>query len=312
MKIKKLISAFIFIIIIIFTGCSDKKDEKKIIIAEQYGLAYAPIQIMRLEKKLEKKLPGWRIEWKKLSNTAAIREAMLSDNLDIGFMGLPPFLIGFDRGMEWKMFTGLCEAPIGLVTWNKNINSIADFSKKDRIALPQPGSIQHILLTMAAEKLYGNSSVFDNRIVTLSHPDGMNALLSKKDITAHFTSPPFIMKELEEPGFKLVLTGKEAMGGDFTFIGGTVKDSFAAKYPAALKTLNSVLDETIKFIKVNPDKAAELLSPVYNIPEEDLKKYLTWEGMNFSREINGMKKFIDFMKRNNYLENEITEKDIFY
>ena len=312
MKSKVILSAFLFIIIIISAGCSGKKDEKKIIIAEQYGLAYAPIQIIRLEKKLEEKLPGWTIEWKKLSNTAAIRESMLSGNLDIGFMGLPPFLIGFDRGMEWKIFTGLCEAPIGLVTWKNDINSIADFSKKDRIALPQPGSIQHILLTMAAEKILGNPSVFDNRIVTMSHPDGMNALLSKKDVTAHFTSPPFIMKELEEPGFHLILSGKEAMGINFTFIGGTVKDSFADKYPAAVKTLNSVLDETINFIKDNPDKAAELLSPVYNIPKEDLRKYLTWEGMNFTRHINGMKRFITFMKRNNYLENEINEKDIFF
>ncbi len=54
----------------------------------------------------------------------------------------------------------------------------ADFSPDDRIALPQPGSIQHILLSMAAEKQLGKHDVFDNQLVTMKHPDGMTALES--------------------------------------------------------------------------------------------------------------------------------------
>ena len=300
------------VLLLFFSACSDTGKEKKLIIAEQHGLAYAPLQIIKTERILENKLPGWKVEWKKLSNTAAIREAMLSGNLDIGFMGLPPFLIGYDKGMDWKMFTGLCEAPIGLVSWKKNINSLSDFSENDRIALPQPGSIQHILLAMASEKETGSPSFFDNRIVTMSHPDGMSALLSRKDIAAHFTSPPFIMKELQQPGFKLIISGKEAMGGDFTFIGGTVINSFSEKYPDVIDILNSSIQETIDFIKVNPVKAAEILSPVYNLEKEELYTYLTWEGMNFSRSISGMNQFIDFMKKNNYLEKDISEEDIYY
>ena len=310
---KKLISSIlIFLLLISFISCSKQKSEKKIIIAEQYGLAYAPLQIIRIGKKLESELPGWNVEWKKLANTAAIREAMLSGNLDIGFMGLPPFLIGYDRGMEWKMFTGLCRAPIGLVTWKDNINSISDLSSEDRIALPQPGSIQHILLTMASDRVKGSPSFFDNQIVTMSHPDGMNALFSKKDITAHFTSPPFIMKELQQPGFKLVLSGEEAMGGEFTFIGGTVKNSFAEKNPEAVKVFKKVLNEAISFINSNPDKAAEILSPVYDTDADELEKYITWDGMVFSDKISGMDKFISFMKNNSYLEKNISEKDIYY
>ncbi len=297
---------------LILFSCVGRKEGKKIIIAEQYGLAYAPLQIIRSEKRLEEKLQGWTVEWKKLANTAAIREAMLSDSLDIGFMGLPPFLIGYDRGMEWKMFTGLCRAPIGLVSWKENINTLSDFTEEDRIALPQPGSIQHILLTMASEKEKGSPSFFDNRIVTMSHPDGMNALFSKNDIAAHFTSPPFIMKELKQPGFKLILSGNEAMGGEFTFIGGTVKNSFAEKHPEAVKVLRNVIGETISFIRKNPDKASEILSLQYDMDKDELKEYLTWEGMYFNQDIQGMGKFIKFMKTNNYLENDIDEKDIYY
>ena len=310
---KKLISpVLILIILLIIPSCTKQNTEKKIIIAEQYGLAYAPLQIIRIENSLEAELPGWTVEWKKLANTAAIREAMLSGNLDIGFMGLPPFLIGYDRGMEWKMFTGLCRAPIGLVTWKDNINSISDLSSEDRIALPQPGSIQHILLTMASDRVKGSPSFFDNQIVTMSHPDGMNALFSKKDVTAHFTSPPFIMKELQQPGFKLILSGEEAMGGEFTFIGGTVKNSFAEKNPEAVKALKKVISRTITFINNNPEKASEILAPVNKIDKNELEKYLSWDGMLFSEDISGMDRFIRFMSENNYLKNSISEKDIYY
>ena len=303
---------FILAVLVFTVSCSKENNSKKIIIAEQYGLAYAPLQIIRQEKSLESELEGWTVEWTKLANTAAIREAMLSGNLDIGFMGLPPFLIGYDRGMEWKMFTGLCRAPIGLVTWNNEIKSISDFTEDDRIALPQPGSIQHILLTMAAGRTMNNPGYFDNQIVSMPHPDGMNALFTKKDITAHFTAPPFIMKELQQPGFNLILSGNEAMGGEFTFIGGTVKDSFSDDNPEVIKILNKVIRETNIFIKNNPEKAAEILAPVYKMDKEELLKYLTWDGMVFSREISGMDKFIDFMKNNNYLKNDISEKDIYF
>ncbi len=312
MKYRTAAAFLLLILITSLLSCASEEKDKKIIIAEQYGLAYAPLQIMRVEKSLEKKLHGWTVEWKKLANTAAIREAMLSDNLDIGFMGLPPFLIGYDRGMEWKMFTGLCRAPIGLVTWKENIRKLSDFTENDRIALPQPGSIQHILLTMASEKEIGNPSFFDNRIVTMSHPDGMNALLSRKDITAHFTSPPFIMKELKQPGFRLVVSGEEAMGGNFTFIGGTVKNSFAEKHPDAVAALYSVIKDTIHFISTKPEEASDILSEIYRMDREELENYLTWDGMVFTQDISGMDRFILFMKNNSYLKNDIREEDIYY
>ena len=303
----------IFIIIIIFSGCGKEgKSEKKIIIAEQYGLAYAPVQIIRLEKILETRLPkGWSVEWKKLSNTAAIREAMLSGNLDVGFMGLPPFLIGYDKGMNWKMFTALCEAPVGLVTWKDDIRTLSDFKNDDRIALPQPGSIQHILLSMAAERETGNPGLFDNRIVTMAHPDGMNALLSKNDITAHFTSPPFIMKELEEQGFRMILSGNDAMGGSFSFIGGAVTDDFNNKYPEIISILSDVIGEAVYLIETDPEEAVSILAENYNFPEDELYKYLTWEGMNFSTEISGMNNFIEFMHKNSYIKSDIRTGELY-
>ncbi len=291
------------VILIIFSGCSNNKSEDiSVTIAEQYGLAYAPLQILKEKKFIEEQLPGIKVNWVRLGNTAAIREAVLGGKVDIGFMGIPPFLIGWDKGMEWKMFTGLSKAQIGLVTWREDLNSLTDFNEKDRIALPQPGSIQHILLSMAAEKYFGKSDFFDNQLVTMKHPDGMNALLARKDVAAHFTSPPYIMIELLEPDMKLVLDGREAMGGEYTFIAGMVTNKFSSKYPDVLSVINSSLLRAGDVIRDTPEEAIAILNKEYSVPDATLLSYLTSGGVVYSEEVEGLDTFLEFMKAKGYIE----------
>ena len=288
---------------VVFTGCAsrNKTEISKIAIAEQFGLAYAPLQLMKEMKLLEKNLPGIEVGWKQLGNTTAIREAMLAGEIDAGFMAIPPFLIGWDKGMEWKIACGLSACPVDLVTNRDDIKSIEDFSKNDRIALPQPGSVQHILLSMACEKVFGDSHRLDDQLVTLAHPDGMNALLSGTEITAHFTAPPYLFKELEVKGVHRILEGKEAMGTDFTFIVGVTSNKFYNDSPKVYKAFIKSIKEAVEFIEAEPEKAASMLAVVYDMDKEELLKYLTWDGMGYGLSIKGLSEFSNFMKRNGYI-----------
>ncbi|WP_461205789.1 ABC transporter substrate-binding protein [Clostridium sp. DL1XJH146] len=313
-KILKSKSIYILAIIIVagflFNGCTTKKDvseDTEIKIAQQYGLAYAPIQIMKERKILEKNLPGVKITWEQLGNTAAIREAMIANKLDVGFMAIPPFLIGHDKGMDWKIASGLSSMPLGLVTYKDDIQSIEDFSEEDRIALPQPGSIQHILLSMACEKEFGDATKLDNQLVSMSHPDGMNALLSEKDITAHFTSPPYIFKELENEGFHQILSGEEAMGTEFTFIVGVTTKEFHDEQGEAYNAFVNSLNEAIDFINNNQEEAAEILAKDYDLSKEEVLEYITAEGVEYSSNIKGLKDFADFMERNEYISQTVED-----
>jgi len=56
-----------------------------------------------------------------------------------------------------------------------SIKSLKDFKPTDKIALPSPGSVQHILLAMAAEKELGSASALDQNLVAMAHPDGAAA-----------------------------------------------------------------------------------------------------------------------------------------
>lgn len=287
------------------TGCqaAGKTQAKKpeIRIAEQYGLAYAPLQIIKEKKLLEKSLPGVEVTWRQLGNTTAIREAMLAGELDLGFMAIPPFLIGWDKGMDWKIACGLSSSPVGLVANKDDIQSIKDFSLKDKIALPQPGSVQHILLSMACQKLWGDPKRLDNLLVTLDHPDGMNALLARREVSAHFTTPPYLFKELENPGMHQILDGREAMGEEFTFIVGVAAAKFYQDQPEVYAAFLTAIAEALSFMENNPAETRRILADAYQIAEKELENYLDHPDMGYSLEVKGVMKFADFMQENGYI-----------
>jgi NitT/TauT family transport system substrate-binding protein len=283
---------------LLFSGCNRSADDGVLKIADQFGLAYAPLVVIKERSMLEEK--GLVVEWVQLGNASAIREAMLAGGLDIGFMGIPPYLIGRDKGMEWQVFTGLTSAKLGLVSNLETIESIEDIEGHHRIIVPQPGSIQHILLSMAAEHTLGDPAVFDMQLVSMKHPDGLQALRAKGDIQMHFTSPPYVNMALAGEGFRLVLDGEEAFGGPFTFIIGVASKSMVEK-GQELEILQETLIDAIAWMQNNPSEAVELLSTYYDLSEEDTKEYLLGEQLRFGTEIEGLEKFESFMSEAGYL-----------
>lgn len=310
------IGILVLIITILLAGCGAQKEEitgSKISIAEQYGLAYAPLQIMKEQKILEKQLPGVQIEWHQLGNTTEIREAMLSGKVDAGFMAIPPFLIGWDKGMQWKIALGLSSSPGGLVTNREDIQFLKDLTPSDRIAVPQPGSVQHILLAMAAERELGDSRKLDNQLVTMNHPDGMSALLAKQDITAHFTSMPYLAKELENPEMHQVLSANEAMGSDFSFIVGVTTQKFHDNQPEVYKAFVASVQEAVDFIQNKPEEAAKLLADDYKLTSDEVLSYLTYPDTAYSTTVKGISQFASFMTKTGYITKPLAqEQDVLW
>ncbi|MBN2794614.1 MAG: ABC transporter substrate-binding protein [Clostridia bacterium] len=287
---------------VLLFGC--EKEQNTITVAEQYGLAYAPIQVMKARGTLEA-LVDEEVVWKTMANTTAIREALLAEQLDIGFLGIPPFIIGYNHDVNWKIFTGLSESPLALMS-----SEPVDFDQiasEVRIALPQPGSIQHILLAMAAERVYGDAKYFDQQLVTMKHPDGMQALFAKRDIQMHYTSPPYLFEE-EKAGMYKIIDGDTCMGEPFTFIVGVATDKFHDT--ENFSVFKKALEETIVFMNENHDETVALLMPFYEYDEDTLKSYLYDEGIVYTKEIKGLETFIDFMYRNDYIDEKYESESL--
>ena len=78
--------------------------------------------------------------------------------------------------------------------------------------MPAIGSIQHVALQMEAEKELGNPKALNTQIVAMAHPDATAAILSKREITCHLTSPPFQYEQIRDPGIRKVMDSYQAGG----------------------------------------------------------------------------------------------------
>lgn len=292
------------------------KDDTKLRVAEQFGLAYAPVTVARelgfIEEEMALEGIDVEVEWLRLPNTATIREAALAGDVDAAFMGIPPYLISKAGGMTWRIAAGLNRSPLALVTNRQDIVSLGDIAPGDRIVVPQPGSIQHILLAMAAERLLGNAEHFDRQLVTMSHPDGMQALLAGGDIAAHFTAPPYLSLELEQPGIRQVIDGDTCFGGAYTFIVTVATESLALERPAVYRSFLAGIRRGIAYVLEQPDDAARLLAPIYAMDAKTVRAMLVAPGNEYDEEVLGIDTFIDFMKRADYLPDEFGYKNDLY
>lgn len=310
-KLKVIGLMMVMIFSVSLVGCQNQKRDKKIIVAEQYGLAYAPIQIMKEKGYLEEAFPDHDIEWVKLGNASAIREAMLSRDLDVGFMGIPPYIIGYDQQTPWRIFTGLSEAPLGLVSSNPSIQSLEDIKETDQIILPQPGSIQHILLQMASKKAFKKVDRFDHQLLSMNHADGLSALVSNDEISLQFTSPPYLFEALKNKNHQMILSGQEAFGGSFTFIVGVGREGFL-KNPGNKEGFLKAINKSIHFINDQREESLSILRKSYNLEEEDLKTYLYDAGILYKNQLSGVEKFSNFMHASDMIDEAYTLEDLIW
>ncbi|HWZ46667.1 MAG TPA: ABC transporter substrate-binding protein [Herbaspirillum sp.] len=244
--------------------------EGRIRIAEQFGVVFLLLNVAQEQKLIEKqgKARGIdvQVEWIKLSGGASINDALLSGSIDIAGAGVGPLLTIWDRTrgrQNVKAVASLGNFPYALVSTNPNVKTIADFTEKDRIALPVVTmSEQARLLQMAAAKQWGHAefSRLDKITQTLPHPDAAAAIIAgKTEISAHFGNPPFQEQELAgNANAHVVLNSYDVMGGPSTATVLYATEKFRNDNPKTTAAFVAALEEAAKFISANPEAAADI------------------------------------------------------
>ena len=242
---------------------------KTVRLAKQLGISYLPLTIMEQKKLLEehgKRLGlDLKTDWVTFTSGAPMNEAIISGNLDFASGGVGPLLTIWGRtrtNIGVKGVATLNSMPLYLNSINPDVKTIKDFTAKDRIALPAVKvSIQAITLQMAAEKAFGpgEHGKLDSMTVSLGHSDGLAAMLSgKSEITAHFTSAPFMYQELEDKRVRKVLDSYEVLGGPHTFNIVWTSAKFYNENRKIVQAFVAALDDAMKQIAEDPAAAAAL------------------------------------------------------
>ena len=309
------LSLFLFLFIMLFfkkneyTEISNNKmnySNLELRIGKQFGMQYAPVYVAEKLNLLDKYLPEIKISWHKLGGGSAVTEALAGNHLDIGFMGLAPFLIARDKGLDVKIAAGISVPANSLVGLkNKKLNQ---FNENDKIIVPGIGSIQHILLSIAGKKYFNSYNYFDKNLVIMNNNEGYITLSSNKNTFSHFTVLPYIKKEIEL-GYTEIETGAQIIG-DASII--CVTTSNFNENKLAYASFINAINEAIVLINNKDPKAIEIISAEEKISKEEVLEYLNWGNNYYSSKIQGLNEIAYHMKNSNFIKSIPKDEDIYF
>src|SRR6195952_2778694 len=294
-------------------------------IAEQFGVVYLLLNVARDQKLIEQegKKAGVdiKVDWLKLSGGAANNDALLSNSIDIAAAGVGPLMTIWDRThgkQNVKGVASLGNLPYYLVSNNPNVKTIADFSEKDRIAVPAVGvSVQSRYLQLASAKLWGDADYarLDKYTVNLPHPDASAAIKTGgTELNAHFSNPPFQEQELENKNVHVVLNSYDVIGPNSpTLLFATEK--FREENPKTYQAFIEALVDAADYIKRDKPGAADTYIRVTksSIDREQLIKVIENPQFEFSINPKNTYPLAEFLYRVGAIKNKPASwKDYFF
>jgi NitT/TauT family transport system substrate-binding protein len=131
--------------------------------SKQFGLPYLPMMVIEAQQLIERNaktsgLGEVKTTWTQRAGPAAELDALLAGQADFIGPGLPTLATIWDKTsdtpQEARALIAMQSMPYVLVTRNPNVKTIADFTDKDKIALPAVKLTGHaIALEIEAAKL---------------------------------------------------------------------------------------------------------------------------------------------------------------
>jgi NitT/TauT family transport system substrate-binding protein len=236
---------------------SSSSDPASFTIVFQPGIGAAPFVILETQKTLDKQFPHTKFQWVIVNSGAAVREAIISNQGQLGTLGIPPFLVGWDKGMDWKVLLATYRADSWLVSKNPRLKSLKDFGPNDKIGVVAPDSLQAIELRKAAQDQLGNAHALDRNLVAIGSADGEQALLSGQ-LAAQFSGSPFQEREVAAGGH-IILHSADTFGpvGPSLIV---LPQSFYNQYPTFSKKIYQDFIDATTYIEQHHAEAAQYLA----------------------------------------------------
>jgi NitT/TauT family transport system substrate-binding protein len=300
-----------FVLIASAIASSAQAEVSKVRISRQFGLPYLPMIVIEDQKLIEKyaKTAGLEVtaEWSQRAGPAADMDALLAGQADFIGPGIPTLATIWDKTsgtpQEIRALIAMQSMPYVLVTRNPDVKTIADFTAKDKIALPAVKLTGHaIALEMEAAKIWGQDHYdkLDSITITRSHADAAAALITgKSEINSHFASAPFYYYELATPGIHQVLKSYDTLGARHTNGVLLTSKKFRDANPKVTAAVVAAFEEADTFIKAHPHEAAETYLKVTKdkIPIDQLEKMVADPDVDYTTTPINVMKVVDFLHK---------------
>jgi NitT/TauT family transport system substrate-binding protein len=308
--------ALLLVAALIVSACGGGSDATKPLVVRiprgAGGVGFLPLLIMEQNKLIEKHaatlgMPDLQVKWLDVSGPSAMNDALLSGAVDFIAAGPPAFLVLWDRTRDSAKVMGvsaITSLPMYLNTNQDRVKKLEDLTSADKIAVTAiKVSIPAIVMQMYAAEKYGiaDAARFDRYTVSMTHPDGVIALLGGSGaISGHFTSPPFHQRERKDPRIHIVMNTDEVMKGSTTFTMLSTTTAFRTANPKATQAVLAALEEATSSIRADKKMAASVLlasTSESGFSLQDLTDVVEDPAVKFTTTPENVMKYAEFMHR---------------
>ncbi len=245
-----------------------------------------------------------------------MKDAFASGDLDVGYIGLPPVMIGIENGLKVKCVGGghvegtVMAAPQNYKTFDElgNVNAVLRQFEGRTIGTPSKGCIHDVIIRELTKNL-------DIEIKNYSWADFIPDAVEEGEIAAGVGTPSLVSVTSRRFDSSIVIPPHKLWAYNPSY-GIVVREELIDEAPEFITDFLKAHEEACNLVRLNPEQAAEIplkevkvvdkdfvldtykISPKYcaSVPDEYIKSTL---------------KFIPVLQRLGYMNRDLKQEDIF-
>ncbi len=260
---------------------------------------------------------GIHANWKLFASGPDIVSAFANEEIDIGYLGLPPAIIGIDRGVPIICIAGghvegtvlIAQKEYSTLEEMKDTNAVLAQFEGKVIGSPPEGSIHDVIVNNAIEKAKLNI-----KVKNFAWTDFVLEALVDGEIEAAVGTPSLAVAAARACGAKIVIPPHVLWQNNPSY--GIVIRKELAQAPDVILGFLEMHEKASNFIRANPVEAARIVSELTGIVDESFvleaygisPKYCA----SLSREfVSATMAFVPVLQRLKYIFRKIPESEIF-
>lgn len=263
---------------------------------------------------------GAEAEWKLFGTGPAIVNAFEKGEIDLAYIGLPPAIIGIDRGVRIKCIAGghiegtLISGP-GRFKGFPEVNNLRDILKQFiglKIGVPGKGSIHDVIISESLNKLNLDKEV---KIVNFQWADQVLEAIHKGQVSAAAGTPSLAAAVKRYVNGRILYPPDKLRPNNPSY-GILVRNDYLNSNMERVEEFLTLHEDATSFFRDRPLEAAKIIADYVRVADEDFildtlrisPKYcsaLTNEYISSTME------FVHVLKALGYISREILSVDIF-
>jgi NitT/TauT family transport system substrate-binding protein len=276
---------------------------------------YQTSNILRGSGQLEEM--GINASWKLFPNGPAMMEAFEREELDLGYIGLPPAMIGIARGLKIRCVAGghvegtvLIGSESCQVKETAN-DALAQFKGKT-IGTPRRGSIHDVIIRKLINDCGLSNSI---KIKNFDWADFILDAMMDGEVEGACGTPPLAVLAARQ-GAKIILPPEKTWPFNPSY-GIIATQRLIRESPSLLEDFLKLHEDACNLLREHPQKAARRVAGAIKIIDEDFAREVFRVSPKYcaalpDEYIDSALSFLPALLEMGYLAQDLTKEEVFY